>query len=79
MTETIELSHWTKGEKVGVECPGESLNPSDTRDVVARTPDGGQAEVNAADAAARAAFPSWSEASPEASDVRAGTPAMERS
>lgn len=77
MTETIELSHWINGEKVGAECPGESLNPSDTRDVVTRTPDSGQAEVDAA-VAARAAFPSWSEASPEASDVRAGTPVMER-
>ena len=65
MTETLELSHWIDGEKVTTERPGESLNPSDTRDIVARTPDGGEAEVNAAAAAARAAFPSWSEASPE--------------
>jgi len=38
MTETIELCHWINGEKVAAERPGESLNPSDTRDVVARTP-----------------------------------------
>lgn len=65
MTDTLELSHWIDGEKVTTERPGESHNPSDTRDIVARTPDGGEAEVNAAAAAARAAFPSWSEASPE--------------
>ena len=65
MTETLELSHWIDGEKVTTERPGESHNPSDTRDIVARTPDGGEAEVNAAAAAAKAAFPAWSEASPE--------------
>lgn len=65
MTETLELSHWINGEKVTTDRPGESHNPSDTRDIVARTPDGGEAEVNAAAAAAKAAFPAWSEASPE--------------
>jgi aldehyde dehydrogenase (NAD+) len=45
--------------------PGESLNPSDTREVIARMPDGGEAEVDAAVNAARAAFTGWSEASPE--------------
>ena len=65
MTDTLELSHWIDGEKVTTERPGESHNPSDTRDIVARTPDGGEAEVNAAAAAAKAAFPGWSEASPE--------------
>lgn len=65
MTETLELSHWINGERVSADRPGESLNPSDTRDVVARTPDGGETEVNAAVDAARAAFPGWSEASPE--------------
>src|SRR5690606_30096043 len=58
-----------------------SLNPSDTRDVVASVPVGGADEVNAAVAAARAAFPAWSEASPEVrSDVldRVGTALLER-
>ena len=54
MTDTIELSHWINGERVSADRPGESLNPSDTREVVARTPDGGEAEVNAAVAAAKA-------------------------
>ena len=81
MTDTIELSHWINGEKVLSERPSESLNPSDTRDLVARTPDGGVEEVNAAVAAAKAAFPAWAEASPEVrSDIldRAGTLVMER-
>ncbi|MDP3658260.1 MAG: aldehyde dehydrogenase family protein [Brevundimonas sp.] len=65
MSDTLELSHWINGEKVGADRPSESHNPSDTRDIVARTPDGGDAEVNAAVDAARAAFPGWSEASPE--------------
>ena len=81
MTETIELSHWINGEKVAADRPSESLNPSDTRDLVARTPDGGVEEVNAAVAAAKAAFPAWSEASPEVrSDIldKAGTLIMDR-
>eukprot|EP01030_Chromulinospumella_sphaerica_P010513 gene10513-10319_t len=81
MTDTLELCHWIGGEKVGGDRPGESLNPSDTRDVVARTPKGGAAEVDQAVAAARAAFPGWADASPELRfDVldRAGTLVMER-
>ncbi|NBW08487.1 MAG: aldehyde dehydrogenase family protein [Caulobacteraceae bacterium] len=81
MTDTLELSHWINGEKVSADRPGQGLNPSDTREVVARTPDGGVAEVDQAVDAAKAAFESWSEASPEVrSDVldRAGTLVMER-
>ena len=81
MTDAIELSHWINGGKVPADRPSESLNPSDTRDLVARTPDGGADEVNAAVAAAKAAFPAWSEASPEVrSDIldKAGTLVMER-
>ncbi len=81
MTDTLELSHWIDGRKVEAERPGEGLNPSDTREVVARIPDGGLAEVDAAVDAARCAFPAWAEASPEVrSDVldRAGTLLMER-
>lgn len=81
MTATLDIRHWINGERVETDRPGESLNPSDTREVVARTPDGGADEVDAAVSAARAAFPSWSEASPEVrSDIldRAGTLVMER-
>jgi len=81
MTDTLELSHWIGGEKVGGALLGESLNPSDVRDVVARTPRGGAAEVDQAVAAARAAFPGWSDASPEVRfDVldKAGSLIMER-
>ena len=81
MTDTLELSHWIGGEKVGGLLAGESLNPSDTREVVARTPKGGAAEVDHAVQAARAAFPNWADASPEMRfDVldRAGTLLMDR-
>lgn len=81
MTDTLDLSHWINGERVPADRPSESLNPSDTRDLVARIPDGGVDEVNAAVDAARAAFPAWSDASPEMrSDIldRAGTLIMDR-
>ncbi len=63
MTET--LRHFINGERVSAETPVLSLNPSNTDDVVARAPRGAEAEVEAAVGAARAAFPAWSEASPE--------------
>lgn len=81
MATTLELSHWIGGKKQGGDRPAESLNPSDTRDVVASVPDGSPDDVNAAVAAARAAFPAWSDASPEVrSDVldKAGTLLMQR-
>jgi aldehyde dehydrogenase (NAD+) len=81
MGTTLELSHWIGGSKQAGDRPAESLNPSDTRDVVARVPDGSSEDVNAAVAAARAAFPAWSEASPEVrSDVldKAGSLLMAR-
>ncbi|HEY0648439.1 aldehyde dehydrogenase family protein [Phenylobacterium sp.] len=63
MTET--LPQFIGGERVAADAPEASLNPSNTNDVVARVPNGGAAEVGAAVAAAKAAFPAWSEASPE--------------
>ncbi len=81
MTETLELSHWINGERVGGERPAESTNPSDTREVVARTPDGSASDVDDAVAAAKAAFPAWADASPEVrSDVldKASNLLMER-
>ena len=62
---TSALHHFIGGERVSAETPHASLNPSNTDDVVARFPAGGQAEVDAAVQAARQAFPAWSEASPE--------------
>lgn len=63
MTQT--LTHFIGGERVAAPTPHESENPSDTRDIVARFPDGGAAEVDAAVSAARKAFPAWADASPE--------------
>ena len=81
MTDTLDLSHWINGERVSSERPGESLNPSNTNEIVARVPQGAAAEVDAAVAAAKAAFPAWSEASPEVrSDIldRASNILMDR-
>jgi acyl-CoA reductase-like NAD-dependent aldehyde dehydrogenase len=76
------LTHLINGEAVaGGESSGESVNPSNLDEVVARYPKGGAAEVDQAVKAARAAFPGWSEASPEVrSDVldRAGSLIMAR-
>src|SRR3954469_13657071 len=76
------LTHLINGEKLGGDsAAGESLNPSNLDDVVARYPKGGTAEVDEAVKAARAAFPAWSEASPEVrSDVldKAGALVMSR-
>jgi aldehyde dehydrogenase (NAD+) len=64
------LTHFIDGEAVAAPTPHESINPSDTREVVALWPDGGRAEVDMAVAAARKAFPGWAGASPEVrSDV----------
>ena len=62
---TDNLTHFINGEQVSADVPNESINPSNTDDVVARFPNGGAAEVDAAARAARAAFPAWAEASPE--------------
>ncbi|HWU91869.1 MAG TPA: aldehyde dehydrogenase family protein, partial [Sphingomicrobium sp.] len=78
---TDALTHLINGEAVGGDAAGESRNPSNLDDVVARYPRGGDAEVNAAVDAARAAFPAWSEGSPEVrSDVldKAGSLIMSR-
>ena len=54
------LSHWIDGRPVEVlpEATGPVYNPA-TGKVIARVPRGGAAEVDAAVAAARAAFPAW--------------------
>ncbi|MBW8812255.1 MAG: aldehyde dehydrogenase family protein [Caulobacterales bacterium] len=75
------LPQYIGGERVAAPPADQSLNPSNTADVVARVPRGGAAEVEAAVAAARAAFPAWSEASPEVrADVldRAGDLILQR-
>ena len=59
------LPHYIDGERVRADASNASLNPSNTDEVVALFPEGGEAEVDAAVQAARRAFPAWSEASPE--------------
>jgi aldehyde dehydrogenase (NAD+) len=63
MTKT--LTHYIGGEEVAAETPNRSINPSNTDEVVAFYPGGGKTEIDAAAGAARAAFPGWSQASPE--------------
>lgn len=62
---TLTLMHFIGGERVAAATLHESENPSDTRDIVARFPDGSAEEVNAAVEAARRAFPAWADATPE--------------
>ena len=81
MSDTQTLKHLIGGEWVGGDSGLESLNPSDTRDVVARAPNDNGTAMRAAIGAAADAFPSWSQASPEVrSDVldRAGSLILER-
>jgi aldehyde dehydrogenase (NAD+) len=75
------LYHLIAGEQSGGDGTEESINPSNLDDVVASFPKGTPADVDRAVAAARQAFPAWSEASPEVrSDVldKAGTIVMAR-
>jgi len=79
MAET--LGHLIGGQTIGADATGESINPSDLDDIVARYPKGGSAEVEMAVKAARDALPAWSDSSPEVrSDVldRAGSLIMQR-
>jgi acyl-CoA reductase-like NAD-dependent aldehyde dehydrogenase len=62
---TGALPQYIGGERVSADAPEHSTNPSNTADIVAHVPRGGEAEVNAAVAAAQAALPAWSDASPE--------------
>jgi acyl-CoA reductase-like NAD-dependent aldehyde dehydrogenase len=64
-TATQDLTHFIGGERVSGSALRDRENPSDTRDIVARYPQAGAAEVDAAVAAARKAFPAWAGASPE--------------
>ncbi|WP_447761163.1 aldehyde dehydrogenase family protein [Sphingopyxis panaciterrae] len=61
----MDLSHLIDGEWIEADASAESINPSDSCEVVARYPAGGLAEVEAAVSAARRAFAGWSAASPE--------------
>ena len=78
---THTLTHFIGGEAAAADPVGESINPSNLDDVVARYPKGKPEDVDRAVKAAREAFPAWSEASPEVrSDVldRASNIVMQR-
>ncbi len=65
MSGTATLSHYIDGQWVSGPNALESLNPSDTRDVVAQAPSDDGNAIGAAVGAAKAAFPAWADASPE--------------
>jgi aldehyde dehydrogenase (NAD+) len=56
---TKQLSHYIDGQWVAGSPASDSLNPSNTGDVVAQVPGGDKNTVNAAVSAAKAAFPAW--------------------
>jgi len=63
MTET--LTHFIGGKQIAAPGALESLNPSNTGEIIAKFPDGGPEDVSKAVEAARAAFPGWAGATPE--------------
>src|SRR6188768_4352531 len=65
MSDTKQLAHYIDGQWVAGSAASDSLNPSDTRDIVAKVPGGDKKTVDSAVAAAKTAFPAWANASPE--------------
>jgi len=63
MSET--LTHFIGGKQVAAPGALESINPSNTKEVVAKFPDGSPEDVNKAVEAARSAFPGWAGSTPE--------------
>lgn len=61
----MDLHHLIGGEFVGGDATAQSINPSDTNDIIGRYAVGGAQEVDDAVSAARDAFPAWAAASPE--------------
>jgi aldehyde dehydrogenase (NAD+) len=62
----VRLKHFIGGQPIEADAPLSSSNPSDLDDVVATFPDGRAPEVDRAVQSARAAFPGWAAATPEA-------------
>ena len=65
MIEPRALSHYVGGQWVAAAPSFDSLNPSDTRDIVARVPADDGEIMGAAVRAARGAFPEWADTTPE--------------
>ena len=79
MTET--LTHFIGGKQVAAPGALESINPSNTKEVIAKFPDGSPEDVNKAVEAARSAFPGWAGSTPEVrADIldKAGSLIIER-
>ena len=54
----MRIDHLINGQSVASQHYFETINPA-TQEVLAEVASGGEAEVNAAVAAAKAAFPAW--------------------
>ena len=65
MNEPRALSHYVGGQWVAAAPSFDSVNPSDTRDIVARVPADDGEIMGAAVRAARDAFPEWADTTPE--------------
>lgn len=65
MTSAPTLAHYMDGERVNAPPKFDSLNPSNTNDIVARVPEGDAEVVDVAVNAALNAFASWSESTGE--------------
>jgi acyl-CoA reductase-like NAD-dependent aldehyde dehydrogenase len=79
MTET--LTHFIGGKQISAPGALESINPSNTKEVIAKFPDGSPEDVAKAVEAARSAQPAWAASSPEVrADIldKAGSLIMER-
>lgn len=62
---TQTLNHFVGGEWLSEPSAMDSINPSNTADIVARFPAGDSGTIDRAVDAARTAFPAWSAGSPE--------------
>ena len=76
-----KLTHFIGGKEIAAPTPLESINPSNTGEVIATFPEGTAEDVNDAVEAARKAQPGWAASSPEVrSDIldKAGSIILER-
>jgi acyl-CoA reductase-like NAD-dependent aldehyde dehydrogenase len=76
-----KLTHFIGGKEIAAATPLESINPSNTGEVIATFPEGTAEDVNDAVESARKAQPGWAASSPEVrSDIldKAGSLILER-
>ncbi|MCU0818026.1 MAG: aldehyde dehydrogenase family protein [Beijerinckiaceae bacterium] len=62
---TVQFSNFIAGESVSASQATANINPSNTHDVIGEFASGTKTDVDAAVAAAKAAFPAWSRSNPQ--------------